>query len=580
MPNSPAALLRSAGRELQRQARRRRSRRRARSRRGTGAGPQVRARRGSLVKLLLADRVRRPARDRRARVEPGLQQGRRRDDGERLAGLVVAVQRAGPRACRRPDGWPRRGSCPWRPGWRRSPPSGGRRASARVGRLLDAGRWWSDRRAALPGPARAAPRPRGRRGRSGDDLGGRRADERVLERLLQPGQAHRRARPVRDPVLRAARWPSRCRPRRRRPGRCCRTAAAARLDDQPGHLGQPGAQPVVAGRAAAGPARGSRRTAPAMICPGSGSRASPVTLARRARGLGPGCVQPAGHDADGVDQGGRGERAALGVQQRRPLRHAGQHGEAAPGPQPGHDDRRGPHHLPAAAHPAQREGAVVGPAAPAAAEVDRRVEAGWRRVAVLGDLAMPRARIGRVQLLVGVVQRRGHLVGAPVVRAAAAGTGRFSQASRKACTVGSADGAGDQAEPRSAAAARRGTTARASRSARGHRSATAATPDLLRPRPGSPRPRPAPGPPGRLPPELRPTPAAGPLARGRRRAAASGAACAPRLCVRTMICHSATFAAARHGRPLWQRPCAPGHGACRRSACRGPEPARPWPSRL
>ena len=57
-------------------------------------------------------------------------------------------------------------------------------------------------------------------------------------------------------------------------------------------------------------------------------------------------------------------------------------------------------------------------------------------------------------------------------------------------------------------------------------------------------------------------------------------ACAPRLCVRAMARHSATFAAAGHDRPPWQRPSAPGHDACHRSACRGPEPARPSPSRL
>jgi hypothetical protein len=57
------------------------------------------------------------------------------------------------------------------------------------------------------------------------------------------------------------------------------------------------------------------------------------------------------------------------------------------------------------------------------------------------------------------------------------------------------------------------------------------------------------------------------------------AACDPRLRMRAMIRHSATFAAARHDRYPWQRPALPGHGACHRSACRGPVPARPWPSR-
>ncbi len=71
----------------------------------------------------------------------------------------------------------------------------------------------------------------------------------------------------------------------------------------------------------------------------------------------------------------------------------------------------------------------------------------------------------------------------------------------------------------------------------------------------------------------------GPLARGPRSCARCAAACDPRLRMRAIVRQSATFAAAGHVQPPWQHPAPPGHGACRRTACRGPERARPWPSR-
>ncbi len=118
--------------------------------------------------------------------------------------------------------------------------------------------------------------------------------------------------------------------------------------------------------------------------------------------------EPARVHPDGVDQRGRGERPALRVEHLCPRGHGVQHGEAESGPQPGHDDRRAPHHLPAAAHPAQREPPLVGPGRAAAAEVDGRVESGLGRVAVLRYMTHRDSEIGRAQLPVGRVQRRGH----------------------------------------------------------------------------------------------------------------------------------------------------------------------------
>jgi hypothetical protein len=241
----------------------------------------------------------------------------------------------------------------------------------------------------------------------GDDLGGGRADEQVLERLLQPGQADRQARPVGDPVF--LQFPGRLAAHRAGHGRgdAVKQPQPLPLGDQPGDPGEAGAQPVVADRAEPDQLEelGGRRLAdPAEYL----ARGQPGHAGQAARG--PGRVrQAAGNDADGVDQGGRGERGSLRVQQLGAQRHRADHGQAQPGPQPGNDDGRGPHHLPGGAHPAQPEGTVVLPRRPAAAEVDVRVEAGLRRLAPLGDAEHGQGEIGRSDLLVGVVQRRSHL---------------------------------------------------------------------------------------------------------------------------------------------------------------------------